>query len=502
MAIKLPYINRSHLGQIILQYDLYADAYNETVLKDDPAGGQKTLKPTHRALFKDIVFETAKRMMSQIRAYDKIQLEQEADEPFKLLQHPYCGDGYFVCSTNRVSLSKLNRKEISTIYRNLRRLKDAGVIREIVGHGHSRNFELHIDSDLLLVSDWLTPEYDPRKENLIFSQNVAFCKVNKYLQEQLINKINSAGAVDKDNLPARSATDSKTCQGGKIEVNERTSSAKITTVSDILRQQTGTITRTGGSDQAVLDHSCSGQEKKNHGGAPDEENSFGQVVDERGINRMEVAGERKIVDGKIIVKSDPRQWHNFHRLGHSMYFIDYLIEKIYRKRNINIYAAARMKAIEYAEKNYFPNPVLDEEPAQNGFTPCKTLEDYAARLEVLKWCIDAANRYAARNNAYFVLIDKYIDLSNPTGFKGTFKWYATKRQNDADKAKAAKTRAELRKLHELIRAVIENPTYAERANAENYIEANLPKYIHIFRRSLFTITKQIDAEKAKPPETG
>ena len=98
--------------------------------------------------------------------------------------------------------------------------------------------------------------------------------------------------------------------------------------------------------------------------------------------------------------------------------------------------------------------------------------------------MDAANRYAAKNSAYFVLISKYIDLENANGLKRTFDWFLNAKQNEADKAKALKNIKEMKMLHAKTRELAEGKTTL--MEAENYIENHLPKYKFVFRHSLVT----------------
>jgi hypothetical protein len=462
-------------------YRKYVEAQAATDDHLEPDYGEfQTLKPTHRAIFKDLIMELGKRMLQNINNYEKVQAEQgKAGIIIPALRNPLCGDGFFVCSTNRYQLSKHSTKEESTIYRNIRRLMDAGIIVEKIGHGQKSNFELHINAAFLVVSDKSDPTYNPlqnrteitAQQDFYIMGKFAKCKEDNIIQEQLINKIYSA-SLDAVNFSGSNQNDCATVENGKIGDNKPASPSDNTIGNGSSASTTGTSTGT----EVIATAGQGDQERKRNfkptGGLTDLQN---------------LKNERNIDNVKVFVKRDPEQWHAFHRLSHAAYFVDYLIERIYNRRGVVIIPEARIKAIEYAEQYYFPNPLPSHDHVNTGFRPCETLDQYSSRLAQLKWCIDAANRFAAKKNAYFVLINKYIDLENANGLKTTFQWLDKSKKNEQDKSKHLKNIADLRKLHEQIRFAVESATPEARQTAETYIENHLPKYIWVFRRALVTI---------------
>lgn len=479
--IQLPYINtRAHLHLMMERYDAHAAAYNADIRAKKQADAQnaaayQTLKPTHRAIFKDLVLETSKKMLQHIKNYQAVNEQQGNTGVFPLLTSVICGDGVFVCSTNRYQLSKHNAKDLSTIYRNILRLMEAGIITRKVGHGKKSNFELHIKSDFLIVSDKANPDYNPLNpqktspdEHSFTSGENAICKEKKNVQEQLINKIYSADAVEGQFLTDETTGDMQ-CEGSKIGEKKPTKSS-VNTFGSLLSGIAGTST---------------GTEGKYH--APSRENQpENENVGRENVHKLL---KNKGVDySKVFVKSNPEQWHAFHRLSHAAYFVDYLIQTIYARRGVEIFNETRLSAIEYVEKYYFPNPL--QRDVETIFRPCKTIEEYTHRVNQLKWCVDAANRYAAKKGAYFVLIGKYIDITNDQGLKATFAWWKNARQNAEDKARHQKNMRDIKLLHETVRACVEEKTTL--IEAENFIENHLPKYKYVFRHSLVTLVNQIN----------
>lgn len=480
--LQLPYINtRAHIGLIMKNYDEFARQYNAEIAKkrdEDVANRIKyqTLKPTHRELFNDLVMELGKNMLSAIKLYEKLQKQTGDASTFEFKRNNICGDGFFVCSTNRYQIAKHNQKELSTIYRNIRRLMEAGIILDKTGHGHFSDFDLKINADFLLVSDKSNPDYNPAQsaenQNFSFSEKFAFCKAEKKEKEQLINIIYSAKAESGD-FPEMDQENTKTFENGKIEDDKSASQPENSNESEI-NPTTGTVTGTRGKIETV-DCGSEGIKRtfKPTGGVAD----IMALKEERGY------------DWKLS-KQNPAHWHAFHRLTHSAYFIDYLIERIYNHRGIEIIPEARIRAIEYAEKFYFPSPIMTDERNKTIYHPCITAEDYSQRLAGLKWCIDAANRYAAKKGTFFVLPMQYIDIENKNGLTGTLQWFKNHKQNEKDKQTHLKNIKDIKNLNNQIRMVFEKPDQETFRQAETYVKNNLVKYIGVFHSSLATVKQR------------
>jgi hypothetical protein len=443
------------------RYDEFAAAYNADIneLREHEDDKQlraqyQTLKPTHRELFNDLVMELGKNMLSAVKIYEKLQKETGNTEVYQFKKNTIVGNGYFVCSTNRYQLSKHSTKEQSTISRNIQRLMDAGVIAEKVGHGHFSDFDLHINADFLIVSDKANPNYNPLTDNELqneaFLQKIAFCKANKKEKEHLKYKIYSDVPSDL-----------------------------ITTASDIA-YTTGTFTGTGESNKAVNEQ----QEGKARGFK-----ATGGAVD------VELLKAERGYDWRLS-KQNPGVWHAFHRLSYAAMFVDYLIEKIYHRRAVEIFPDYRLKVIEYAEMYYFPSPVVVHERAETPFFPCETIDQYANRLSGLKWCVDAANRYNAKHGGFFELPLKYIDVAEKNGLITVLEWFKSAKQNEKDKATHSKNVKDVKNLNNKIRLVLENPDAETFKAAESYVKNNLNKYLAVFHANLTTIkTKFINIDQ-------
>lgn len=456
------------------RYDDFAEKYNAIVIErreNDPANREKyqTLKSTHHVMFRDIVFELAKNMNEDIRRHEKIKAEQGNDGLLKILSisNPLCGNGYFVCRTNRMQLSKHSKKGEYAVYRNILRLMEAGIIKAKIGHGKKACFELHINAHFLLVSDRMNPEYNPLAEWQSPDNECAFRKVEEILLEQLKYTLYSAYAVDKVNLPQSGADVETEPNEGQIGVENQAEPDN----RSILPEQRGCQNAELGPEA----HPADGD----RGGGRADWQKFNEANNE--IRRL--AGRE--------YNKNP-QWHAMNRLFCATYFVDYLIEKIYTKRGVSIYPEARTCAIEYAEKYYFPNPTLPE--VRTKFEPCEKIESYNERLLKLCWCIDAANRWAAKYNKFFVMINQYIDLENENGFAKTFDWWLESKQNELDKRRHARNKHELKCLHDAVRTVLNNPNRETYERMRTYVLNNLPKYEIRFERSVSSIINKIQNE--------
>jgi hypothetical protein len=378
-------------------YDVFAATYNDTIepirkeikekaLKagiEPDYGDYQTLKPTHRALFNDLVLELGKKMFQNIRNYEKIHTEQGGQGTFSLLSNKICGDGVFVCSTNRYQLSKHNAKELSTVYRNILRLMEAGIITRKVGHGKKANFELHINAEFLLVSDKANPDYNPLNspktattKDFSLCAEIAECKEEKNVQEHLINKIYSAGADFNSN-----GSESTTNDAAVLDLKSIVKNFEV---------KAGTLTGTEGMPTVEANSGGKTAQMKPAGGAWDVQNMM---------------NDREIDYVKVFSKKEPKQWHGFHRLSYAAYFVDYTIQALYSRRGVEIFPLARIAAIEYAEKFYFPDPFGNG--VKTPFKPCETVESYANRLNQLT---HLAAKQPIRLNNSFILV-KYRSKS-------------------------------------------------------------------------------------------
>ena len=462
--IALPYINlTAHLREIMRRYDDFADAWNAAQLADRPGRArQHTLKPTHRALFRDVVWETASGMLAALRRHDDLLRDTGGAglAPVLAVANPLVGDGFFVCFTSRHKLAERNRKNPATIYRNIARLAEAGIIAQRVGHGHKGDFELHVRAAFLVVSDRARPQWDPlAPEGGSPSPQFAFCTVKDKLIEQLKQSLHSAYAVENDSLAEASGP------GGQEQRQEQRESRGPAAPAAAGQEQT-----------------ARGPAAPPPGGPPP-------------APARALTAEMQGLYGRAYNRNPA--WHTLQRTLFAQLFVDYAIERLWRPRGVAIYPEARAVAIDYAMRWYFADPLL-KLGYHSALPPCSTEGEYAARLEMLCWCVDAANRYTARRRGYVPLPCAYLDLGNPKGFAATLAWWHRKRQNDRDRARARRARRDTDALRRAVLHVFHHPGREAYEQARAWVHRNLPRHLARFDRS---VAHMLGQPPPAPPPT-
>ena len=189
--LSIPYIHPKAFHKIMERFDTYASAYNSLAneMRQQGANHAQTLKSTHRALFQALVNIVKgklewKRKMFQ--GNNVIDLSIDANEPYILL-------------TNNKEIGRRTGKDASTVYRNIQRLMDAGIILAKIGHGTRADYELHINPTFLLIDDYMQSqnahEIEAAERGL-----AAKCKPIKNNKNILNNIIIPVNAVDKSGV--------------------------------------------------------------------------------------------------------------------------------------------------------------------------------------------------------------------------------------------------------------------------------------------------------------
>ncbi|MCK5170779.1 MAG: hypothetical protein KAQ75_12955, partial [Bacteroidales bacterium] len=171
----------------------FAAEYN----KDKPLREQ--LRPQHSKIYARILTLLSRHL------YERNKLFNDTPE-FRQLED----DKPVMLATNRKAMSWVeNTLQVNgnTVYRQVLRLINAGVIMEKINHGSRMNFELLISPEFLLISDLINPDYKPdskylQNENKAKqpSLNTSFTPEYLTLEKELFN--NSNITVDKESLPA------------------------------------------------------------------------------------------------------------------------------------------------------------------------------------------------------------------------------------------------------------------------------------------------------------
>ncbi len=160
MKISLPFIDtQRHFAAMMALYDAKVAEYNAQVAiaRDSGDASRQFLKSAHRELWQDLI-RAAKGEMAKM-----LFIFQGKDTQSLIARKP---GSALILMTNRKRMSNRTKKSEVTIYRLLERLIDAGIIEKKINHGTQRDFELHLNREMVPVSDYKNERFDPLLEIL------------------------------------------------------------------------------------------------------------------------------------------------------------------------------------------------------------------------------------------------------------------------------------------------------------------------------------------------
>jgi len=360
-SLLLPYISDVNFGAIMMRYDTYASSYNGLVyqMKEEGAKHVQTLKSVHRALFQDLITQ----VKGQLNYYRKLfnnstsALAIDPAQPFVLM-------------TNNKKVQSRTAKDPATVWRNIKRLMDAGVILEKVNHGTRADYELHINPEFLLISDLAANN----QQNSESAENgrlkgvlVAKCKptlIDKNIENNRIIP------VDNEKL-----------NGVSLSANHSQSTDRNNYKN---RGKQGDFSGNANPSPEI-------KPENNR----QEQNSAAPAA--AAINFLENT------------PSDPQERLGWFRAQFAIWLVQYMLKVLFAYHKH--YKPAIYKAMEYAVV-YFDG--------------CKTYKEFLNRFEVLKWRVDRAAKWIEHSGFDFsnIYITDYLDVNNKTsGFINTKKWY-------------------------------------------------------------------------------
>lgn len=153
MTIQYPYIDtNTHFPAIAAIYDAKVGEYNAKVAiaRDSGDKTRQFLKSAHRELYFELI-----RMMKGELAKNLFLFR---DTP-SLLKYELFSS--LILMTNRKRLSSRTKKSEVTIYRLIERLIDAGIIAQKINHGTQRDYELHLNTEMVPISDYRNEGFNP-----------------------------------------------------------------------------------------------------------------------------------------------------------------------------------------------------------------------------------------------------------------------------------------------------------------------------------------------------
>jgi hypothetical protein len=406
----------------------FAGQYN----KDKPLREQ--LRPQHSKLFARILTLGSRQL------YKRNELFKDTPE-FRNIDNTE----NLQLSTNRKALSWVeNTIQINgnTVYRQILRLMDAGVIAEKVNHGSQMNFDLFITPDFLLIKDLINPDYVPVSKYLEgektqdkTSLNTSFTPEHLIPEKELFN--NSTITVDKESLPAVRDT--------LVKEQERTQKKNF-----------------------EKEHWGISQKKTKNAG-----------LDE---NPHLLIEQRKEKEQQVAVAREPKL--RDYQKGAARWFFWYVINRLFEGRSIN--TAHLENTLLYVEQHYFTN--------------CLSLKAVEQLRKVYQWRIDKAKRTIERHNInmQWVFPGAYLDLNrkgkNPqTGkpymsFANTADWPKRFEHLQRKKKYEKHKQHDFDKLNTQFRLYLNNPNLNQFRRCEAYVKKNIPHLMGHFL-SQFTTTK-------------
>ncbi len=292
--------------------------------------------------------------------------------------------------TNNAQLARMCNASTRTIQRHIKRLQEAGFITNKIWHGSNSSYELFINQQILLVNNKKPvnkKKTPPLEQNSLTTQNQSFKKNNttNCLHTDSSNnsyKTNILIEVDK--------------------LSKKMSSLPLTAKSE-------SRNATSNKFSGYTEEKCPEKSKDAEGNAQKKRVTIEEC-------------DKKTLDNVALSAS---------RIGFS--------EKLWNYAENTIY-------LEYHLTNFQKQSA--KEHILNWYLPFESEKELNRIHQVYIDRIDLVRKYISKNpeNRYVQLPNKYFDLNNPYGFKGTRNWYfKQKAQQEALRLKLI-LKAQIRKF--------------------------------------------------------
>lgn len=429
-TIVLPTIKHADFNAIMARYDRYAAAYNEQVNEIRANGDRtlQTLKSAHRVAFADLISQARAQMIK----YNTMFADAPESTEFDI-------NGGYTVNTNNVRIKSRTGKDASTVWRNVSRLIEVGIITNKVNHGRVRNYELTIAPEFLVVSAYLgslsgvcIAETVPIIEEVM----IAKCNVKQYVIKKFNNKIitrrtvvnNDEPLSNASTLKTNAALDSNNCQ------KDHNSRKGETTIGATLKN---------------LSINAPKEDKKDTAAAATDKNQLSK--------------EEKLTQKAAKVAILRQLYANW--------LIEYMLKRLFVNHNEYPAAIARAKQM-----------------AQAYFDGCEYERQFENRKRNLTWRVDAVANWLASSNFDFsnIHITNYIDVTNTTsGFTNTKAWFERERIYQQRRDKQAIRRSPNGKMLQTVMKLdnaIKNGTFSLQMYmaADAYVQNNIPNHYQEF----------------------
>jgi len=359
--------------------------------------------------------------------------------------------------TNRSKIStRQHNVNGSTIYRRLQRLVKSGAIIGKVSHGPERDFELHLNAELLIFRDQANP---------------GFISASQYLKNADISALQPVKSANCTLIQNKSPFNNKI-----IPVDNATQ----------LQETNSNKTNTSIKNKKVSFHD--NLKHKSHytratQNKPDQYENSKNTIKNIPVteNLLEIISNRGTISGantnkSVVIKDKKQKLHEF-RMFLAREFVFYMISSLFRDKSL--FPGVIERTIDYVLSFYFSESIVRTYKAGN-----QLLAEY-------KWRIDKAKAYVERYNFDMSNIYpyEYIRLSNSgpgkMSFVNTQKWLDDTRNYLRMKKKKKQARD---KLILWKQKLINEPTLHQYLAGQAYVKANIPAMANdyqLFAKSLF-----------------
>lgn len=449
-TISLPFIDlQRHYPAIMALYDAKAAEYNAKVAiaRDSGDYSRQFLKSAHREVWQDLIRATKGEFGKLLFIF------REKETQHLIARKP---SDTVILMTNRKRLSNRTKKSEVTIYRLLERLIDSGIIEQKIHHGTQRDFELHLNRDLVPISDHKNERFDALLE--IFQNTV-----DSTIQETLRSICTPCSSI-KNSFNNKIIT-------ANIQEHEVESAPLILSI-----EQSGTFIRnTGDPSPAIAPVAAPEIAKintfKNNSVIT---NAFGVQVEQNTTAKINTSDKTDDYAKKM---EDARSKHQARIREYSIMLVEFVISVLFV--NKTIYKSEREKA--YATAEYYFKDFSSAMDCE------RALRNYRERVRLVQRFLerntdfDFSNIYPAR----------YLDPENTSsGFIMTSNWLKKHREFKELQQKTRTLKTEEAIIMYAVKRMVKWKNPSSYNYWRKYVSDKIPQRIEDYERIALNALKQ------------
>ncbi len=412
MIIELPEVN---MYASKIAFNSFMEQFN-----DSKEHNREMLKSPHLQMF-DKLIQLSNR---QIKKDRQSLVETEPSCLHLNTEEPY------VLFTNSTSLSRILKCSANTVRNRIAKLEKSGAIVSKTNHGRTKNYELLLNPELLLINDVDNPLLLSKSQYIEINANTHFISGKTQNLVQALKEIN----YKPNKIMNVSGVE-------KSDTNESSTAQNLANgLSNYLK-----YSRT------------SNRIKNKHHKLAQENLSIPNNLEEK---RKKVPAKKEKSPAEI--RAEKLQAYK-NRIA--TWLVAYAIGIIWK--NKDIVEPEYIRTVHYIEQEYLKNA---------NYQQCQEFQKQA------KWRIDAVGRYIERKKYNMTQYPfQYFHKTNRTsGFVITKKWYDDAKSYWAIKQEQKTKRTDWHKLQDAIRRYTKDRTMANFKKEEHYVKDNIPEYYNEF----------------------